>query len=188
MTTKTYPTPKLRWYYLPSTGAWRDGYAMIVIGDNGYFSAVSDYGNYAYFWPHHGCKDFREFFRGEDQWDYMLRKLCPKPWPYDGEATVKAIKERILASRREKCWDRVRARMEWERIEDCGVEESLIGAHEWYTTTTMDDAYECIEHSPPPQAVHFCKVTLQRFADVIRAELAAERAATEEGETACPPT
>jgi hypothetical protein len=185
---KTYPEPKLRWYYLPAVGAWGDGYAMIVLGDNGYFSAISDYGSYAYFWPYHGMKDFREFFAKRDEdWSYMLGKLCPKPWPYDGAESVKTIKERILTARRQRYWDRVRARMEWERVTDCNVEESIIAFHDWYLSTTMEDAAECCEHSAPPQAVHFCKVTLARFSKVIRAELAAERAAPapEKGDAAC---
>lgn len=179
--------PKLYWYYLPGNESWGGGYAMIVIGENGYFSAVSDYGNYAYYWSHPGVKDFREFFRGEDQWHYMLTKLCPKPWPYDGEETVKRIRERILASRRERAWDAVRARTEWERVEDCAVEESQIGFHEWHQSTTMEDSYECIEFSPPGQAVHFCKVTLARLANAIQAELFAERYAAwiAEGSAAC---
>jgi hypothetical protein len=184
--------PKLRWYYLPSVGPWIDGWAMIVLGDNGYFSAVSDYGNYAYFWSCHGKKDFREFFLrggGDGDWDYFLRKLCPRPWPYDGEATARCIKDRILAARRERHYDAVRARMEWERVDDCDVAASLIGFHEWYTTTTTEDAYECGEYSPPAHAVHFCKVTMARFAEMIRAELDAERAASEpeKGDAACQP-
>lgn len=172
---KTFSEPKLRWYYLPAVGAWGDGYAMIVLGDNGYFSAISDYGNYAYFWSHHGKKDFREFFSDRDEdWSYMLSKLCPKPWPYDGAESVKSIKERILSCRRERAWDAVRARTEWERITDCNVEESEFGFYEWCQSTTMEDASECGEHSAPSQAVHFCKVTLKRFAKVLRAELFAE--------------
>ena len=33
-------------------GAWL---ATIVIGDDGYFSTVSDYGNYAFYWSHAGA-------------------------------------------------------------------------------------------------------------------------------------
>lgn len=57
----------LRRYALPSVKG--EGWAIIVIGSDGYFSTVSDWGNYAYLWTHPGC-EFRHFLAGLDA-DYF---------------------------------------------------------------------------------------------------------------------
>ena len=66
----------LRRYHFSSIQG--EGWATFVIGSDGYFSAVSDYGNYSYYWPHHGCTDFRQFLvRAPRDWDYFAKKLNP---------------------------------------------------------------------------------------------------------------
>lgn len=85
---------KLWRYYIPSQKL--EGWAIFVLGSDGYFSAVSDYGNYAFLWTHHGCKDFREFLlRADRDWDYFANKLSDGNRVYDGENTIKRIRERI---------------------------------------------------------------------------------------------
>lgn len=65
---------KLRRYKIPSVKG--EGWAVVVIGSDGYFSAVSDCGNYAHLWSHHGCADFRQFLiRAVEDWEYFARKL-----------------------------------------------------------------------------------------------------------------
>ena len=84
---------KLWRYALPSIRG--SGWAIFVLGSDGYFSAISDFGNYAYFWRAPGTEDFREFFlRVEWESDYFIQKLSPGP-EYDGEETMKEI-ERAL--------------------------------------------------------------------------------------------
>jgi hypothetical protein len=165
---------KLWRYHLPSENG--EGWAIIVIGSDGFFSAVSDYGSYGYFWSHHGCKDVRQFFlRAPRNWDYFLGKLAPKPWGFDGPATYKAIRECILEGRRRGGWDRMRARTEWDALKESGLENGhLYEYYQWGECTRIDCFYELGVYSPPGDAVAFCKETLGRLALVIRDELHAE--------------
>jgi len=165
---------KLWRYHLPNENG--EGWAIIVIGSDGFFSAVSDYGSYGYFWSHHGCKDVRQFFlRAPRDWDYFLNKLTPKPWGFDGPATYKAIRECILEGRRRGGWDRMRARTEWDALKESGLENGhLYEYYQWGACTRIDCFYELAVHSPPGDAVAFCQKTLGRLALVLRDELHAE--------------
>lgn len=165
---------KLWRYYLPNEKG--EGWAIIVIGEDGFFSAVSDYGSYGYFWSHHGCKDVRQFFlRAARDWDYFLNKLAPKPWAFDGAETYKALRELILVHRRLRDWDRTYARTEWDTLQESGLENGgLYEYYQWYENTRIDCAYEYSVYSPPSDAVAFCQKTLGRLALVLRDELTAE--------------
>ena len=84
-------------YTIPSVN--NEGWAIFVIGSDGYFSAVSDYGNYAHIWRCIGCKDFREFLlNAERDCSYFAAKLAPEK-VYDGEQTAENIRYAILQMR-----------------------------------------------------------------------------------------
>jgi hypothetical protein len=122
-------TPIKLWrYHLPNING--EGWAIIVIGSDGFFSAVSDYGNYGYFWSHHGCADIREFFlRAAVEWDYFRRKLSPEE-DYDSEKTYQNIRSCILDGRR---GGGRRAREEWDRLHESDVPNGdIIAFHDWY--------------------------------------------------------
>lgn len=173
---------KLRRYYLPNSDPL-EGWAIIVLGSDGFFSAVSDYGNYAFLWTHHGCDDFREFLlRAERDWDYFLRKLSPEQ-TYDGEKTVRAIRREILEARRNGRISKRMARLEWDLLEECeaGLEYETGFAH-WYGQTDLDDeAFGLRRVSHDSNAIAFVRKTMPRLAEVLRAELEAERAAAAAG-------
>ena len=86
----------LKSYYIPNDRS-AEGYAYIVIDtDAGFFSTVSDWGNYAYRWSHPGC-EFRKFLVGLEP-DYLLRKLMsgrPDMQEYDDKRTMRSIFERL---------------------------------------------------------------------------------------------
>jgi hypothetical protein len=162
-------------YYLPNeNGA---GWAEIVIGSNGFFAAVSDYGNYAFAWRHHGESDARKFFlRAERDWDYFARKLGGEHYRvYDGVETRQAIRKRIVAERRHGDLASEEARAEWE---DAGtdIEDSELAFGEWLTRTCLCDAWELSAYRVDPPLEAFCKRTLPRLAAAIRAELEKETA------------
>jgi len=64
-------------YTIPS--AKGEGWAYVMIREDGFFATVSDYGNYAYIWSSTGTKDVREFFLAmRRDWDYFAKKLKPE--------------------------------------------------------------------------------------------------------------
>lgn len=157
-------------YVLPTAG--HDGWAIFVLGSDGFFACVSDRGDYAHYWPSHGCNDFREFFlKASEEWGYFAKKLHPKK-EYDEERTTAFVKEQILYYRRGRSLTRAEARSEWDLLETLCDD----GFRAWHDLTQLSDASEYRRESYPGDVEHFCKVTMGRFAAVLRAELDAEKA------------
>jgi hypothetical protein len=164
------------------------GWAIVVLGSDGYFSALSDWGGYAYMWTHHGHTDFREFFLKKDfakHPDYMAEKLGRRR-VYDGVQTFQGIARRILSSRRSGYLSKEEARKEWNHFEEVaagqygmklrdGGELSQWDFRTWHDGTSLSDAGEAACHSHDPQAVGFVTNILPLLADAIQAELAAEQ-------------
>ena len=84
---------ELHRYALPSVKG--EGWAIVVLGSDGYFSAVSDWGNYAYIWTHPGC-EFRRFLVGCDA-HYFWTKIMHgrKARVFDEERTRFNIGKRL---------------------------------------------------------------------------------------------
>lgn len=148
-------------------GAWL---GMVVISDDGYFSTVSDYGNYAYWWGH-AEMEFRAFLCQLEP-DYLCSKLAPGR-VYYGEPTERDVRRTILTSRRRMDLTREEAREEWDHLE-----ESDLGAPEgfaiWYQGTKLHDAHELAHYGTEPQAVAFAERVWPALVAALRAELAAE--------------
>lgn len=164
-------------YYLPSQKG--EGFAEIVLCSSGFFGAVSDYGNYSFAWRHFGEGDFRAFVAGLG-WDYLAGKLGPCSGHQDQadyERTVKVIREHILEHRREGYYSKDMARAEWEAVELLDGEATEVGIHEWMEATRIEDACELISYGPSVHLRAFCRQTMPRLAELLRAELEAERAA-----------
>lgn len=157
-------------YYLPSLKG--EGWAIVYITSLGEFTALSDYGNYGYWWSHHGCKDIREFFLGalKDP-GYFVGKLSGGATEYDGEASLKSVKQYILSVRRDKSWTKECAREEWDLLD---MNENLYSDHNftrWYDHTQIDEAYEHHQRRAKPQVVAFVEKVLGRLEPILRAEL-----------------
>jgi hypothetical protein len=163
---------KLWRYYLSNEN--REGWAEIVIGSTGFFAAVSDYGNYAFAWRSMGVDDARKFFlRAPDDWCYFAGKLGgAHAREYDGVATRLAIREEIIRLRRDGGLTRDEARAEWELAEG-NIEDSEVWLGIWWSRTKID-ATELRRTRLDASLEAFCKVTMVRLAEVIRAELAKE--------------
>ena len=170
----------VRRYYLPSENG--EGWAEVVITGGGFFSAVSDYGNYAFAWRGFGDRDFRSFLLGAQRdHDYFTKKLQhggDGPGDvYDGSATLARIKELILRYRRDGTFDRERARKEWDLLASHDVEWSQGEFGEWYRETEISDAYDLAQHRRNPRALAFVREVLaRRLGPIFRAELEAEAA------------
>lgn len=167
----------LHHYRLPSVNG--EGWAIITIGSDGTFTALSDYGDWSYAgWSHHGCKDIREFFLRERRSDsYLVTKLCcghpSLLHVYDGEETVKGIKRAIIEARRCRAWSAKKARDEWNILDDYEVIENREGFSRWYEHTQIDDAHEFCRSQPDPQCVAFVEKVLlsERFQAMLRDDL-----------------
>lgn len=167
-------------YHLPNVNS--EGWCVAFLDGIGCFSVLSDYGNYGYRWPEAGWYsrdskeiDFREFFLNCGD-HYILNKIAPRE-VYDGEETMRAIKERILDRRRHGNMSREEARREWDVLVEyhCGVEDNEVGFSDWLHDTRLEEAYECIRYSSHPQAVAFIKHVLPRLRVAIRESLEAEK-------------
>lgn len=160
--------------------------ADVILRSDGFFSTVSDWGNYAFRWTHPGM-EFRAFVAQlEGQDDYVCSKLAKRDW-WDGEQTLKNIKHRITSGRRDGWLTKARAEEEWGHLIDaCATfwSEGLNGVREmdhlqfsrFYDKTSLDDAGELASYDYPPDVRGFCREVMPRLAAAIRAELTAEAA------------
>jgi len=152
-------------------GTWL---GTFVISDDGYFSTVSDYGNYAFFWSHAGdC--FRSFLARLDA-DYLVGKIKPG-YVYDGAETLKSVKRRICEERRSLDLTAEEAREEWDLLgEHNDLDESENFAL-WMNETKLEDIWELSSSKRDPEAMAFAEQVWPAFATVLRAEVTAEQSA-----------
>jgi hypothetical protein len=161
---------QLRRYSLRTErGAWL---AEVVISDDGYFSTVSDYGSYAYFWSHAGC-EFRGFLARLDA-DYLVGKIKPG-YVYDGAATLKSVKRRICEDRRSLDLTAEEAREEWDLLGEHGDLDESESFALWMNETKLEDVWEISRSKRDPQAMAFAEQVWPVFAAALRAEVAAEQ-------------
>lgn len=158
--------------------------ADVILRSDGFFATVSDWGNYAFRWTHPG-EEFRSFVAQlEGQHDYVCSKLARRDW-YDGEQTLKNIKERITSGRRDGWLTKERAAKEWENLTDAcatfftdgmsGVREiDLVQFHRFYENTSLNDAGELASYDYPHDMRGFCREVMPVLAKAIREELATE--------------
>lgn len=166
---------QLRRYQIPA-GEFDCG-GVIVIGSDGYFSAVTDFGNYARAWPSYGPKgiDFREALCRFNI-DYLCRKLGAEE--YDGKKTESSIME-YLNNRLKDEFENDRAFIETEvhLLDECAMEHEL-DFHRWCGQTMLADPAEYWCGSFPSDLQNFATQTWPRFVTMLRAEMAAETEAS----------
>jgi len=166
-------------YYLPSENGAGSGWAEILLTAGGMFAAVSDFGNYAYAWRHHGRDDVRKFFVREDagNWDYFAHKLGGEhAEEYDPERTLKNVKRVILERRRRQTYSKDEAAKEWALLVFHNDLEHAFDFSDWLRETRIEDAAAERRERVGPMLERFCKETLQRLSRAIEAELALEAA------------
>lgn len=155
-------------YCLPSVK--HEGWAEVVIGDNGFFASVSDYGNYAFRWTDWGDKSFLDFFCGLEA-DYVRCKLDPSKH-FDLDKTVAACRRAI--GQEYKHGGNPRG-----RLSKYSVHEALEGLKDvdseydfdlWidHWSGYLDDYSEMYRTSPSPQILAFVTKTLPRIKAAIR--------------------
>lgn len=147
--------PITRYYFVRNKqGPFGEEWARIWITDDGCFTTISDYGNWGYWWSCPGC-EFRKFLCRCDE-GYLSSKLSQGEHEFDGEATVEAIRRRIVELRRERQLTREQAHEEWERVHpkpsrgyidprgQFSNMDNEIEAHEWYLETNLVDPAELL--------------------------------------------
>lgn len=174
-------------------GTWL---ADVILRSDGYFSAVSNCGGYAFRWGSPGM-EFRAFVADlEDDADYLCGKLGRRTW-WDGAATLTGIREYILESRREGGWTKERAAEEWRTLADAlspwterspseHEEMDILQFHDWSSATKLDDAGEFATYDYEPQLRAFCREVMPVLATAIREQLKAEAAAMPAAESEVP--
>lgn len=165
-------------YELPSIDG--EGWGIFILDSTGCFSCVTDYGNYAFKWTHHGMDDFRKFF-DRNSYDYILSKLhlgAGKSKELDIEATAENIKNYILNCRRDETFDEDSARSEWDHIINCEEQYDHPQAFfmAWYEGTEIDDAYEFSIHDYCSDDKALRDILLPRLTEAIQKELAQKEA------------
>ena len=157
-------------YYLREPGDGYTGWAEVVLGSNGFFATVSDYGNYAFGWRHHGMADFRQFWLRKSP-SYVCSKLG-KNDHYEAERTEADIKELIDAYERDKTWDEERVQEERDLLQSLSDNEITID--DWMRDTEIGDAWEIPVYDYPPGLQGFVKNILPLLAEAVRVDLEAE--------------
>lgn len=162
--------PRLRRYRVP--GGELDCGGMIVIGDDGYFSAVTDFGNYAYGWWSYGLEgsDFRSALCKFSP-DYICGKLGLPV--YDQAKTLAGIKRHLTDEEESGTYSREFVESEQDLLS--GLDDGEYGFWRWFDATEIEDAVELRETSPAPDLVSFATHTWPRFVATLRAEMDAER-------------
>jgi hypothetical protein len=162
-------------YHVASTGLG-EGWAEILIREDGFFAAVSDFGNYAFWWRSTGTKDVREFFlRSERDWDYFARKLGPEEH-VDARASFESLFEEVLKERSKKELTKEDARDRYAHLKYYASDDDWEGflrdaetfqywAEPWYYTVSSLDS----------DVINFAKRTMPRLAALITAEIEKEK-------------
>lgn len=160
-------------YYIPSVDGI-EGWGVFLLDSTGMFAAVTDYGNAAYKWPLHAEEDFRRFFAKGVSGGYLLQKLFYEHKQFDGDATLREVKEDIIERRRDGSYSRQKARKEWDLLsyyEDLDNDASFV---RWYDNTSISDAGEFYKMRYPASARAFVNKLIPRLSEAIREELAKE--------------
>lgn len=150
-------------------GAW----ARIWITSDGTLSAVTDYGNFGYWWGQPGC-EFRKFLT-ECEPEYVARKLAGGKTEVDADATFLAVKREILELRRRKALTRDSARDEWDDALKVDWDEPCERC-EWGNTTELECLEDLICFRLPRQLMAFMEHLWPLFVALLRSELEAEEA------------
>ena len=165
-----------RYYVRDKTVGWG---VFVLDLQSGYFSVVSDYGNYAYIWPDTGM-EFRRFLVKLDD-DYLGGKLLSgreSRTQLDGEATKVAITERLEAlnaAQKEltgRPWDLYE--QEKELLEEVGGFDTEYEVFAWHSQTHLEDAHDYIVRRRDRQCVMFCTRLYPLFVEMLKEELEKE--------------
>jgi hypothetical protein len=157
-------------YVLHNVGALRCGWAIILLDDTGTFTAVSDYGNYAFRWTSFG-PNFRQFLSQIND-GYLMSKIT-FGWEHkiDLAATSRGIKDYILEQRRSRDLSKEAARDEWDLVELNLEDDNQCGFQDWCASTEIGDSWEFAVDAVDRDAEAFVEHVWPRFVELLEADL-----------------
>jgi hypothetical protein len=158
-------------YALPSIKG--EGWAHVMIREDGFFAAVSDWGNFAFIWGSTGETDDRLFFlRMERDWDYFARKFeSGRREHVDSDKSVDAVKRALLRVRRDREMSREHAAEDWEKLQQHSDDwEGII--RECWNFDSEPWRFAILETS---DAVWFCQKIGPRLVKAIQEQLDSEK-------------
>lgn len=169
----------LKRYDLPSLKS--EGWAIIVIDTEiGFFSTVSDWGNYAFLWSNPGC-EFRKFLTQLNT-DYLLGKLMMGRRDrneYSEAATKKAISQYLSELKKMAAENSDKYTQMYERESELFYSSDFYSYYDfgkWVEATTIEDAYEFQGTVPNHECMGFCTNIMPQFQQILKEELAKENA------------
>lgn len=163
---KTSPT--LWRYVVPASQEHCDYGGIFVLASDGYFSCITDWGNYAFRWTGFGSRDFRDFLIGLGT-DYLLSKIADET--YDGTKSYHSIKDAILQLRRTRSWSAKQAREEMDLLQSWTCVENEFEFGCWYMETTLPDASEYRRTSYHGQTRGFADRLWPRFVALLKVDI-----------------
>jgi hypothetical protein len=157
------------WHYRIPNDRPGEGWARVVLTSDGMFSAVSDWGHYAYLWTHPGVRDFREFFlNAESEWGYFAKKLRPEKI-LNEKASWDNLKRDLLERRRSKSLTKEKARDAWETMKLYSSWDEYL--YSSACAEVFDEPWEFSVRELHPDVVSFAKRVLPRLAAMVSQEL-----------------
>ncbi|TEB15156.1 hypothetical protein Psfp_02332 [Pelotomaculum sp. FP] len=157
------------------------GWGIFTIDENnGLFNCLSDYGNYNYAWPNHGCPSFKHFLiEITRNWDYLVRKVAPQePSRFNFEKTIKEWKQNVLRSRWERSCTKEEARKAWEVLSDLDFSDSAEMTQRTLLESNIPDhvlSWDDIVDGPifdiNASVKAFATILMPMFAEVLKEEL-----------------
>lgn len=159
---------KLWRYVVPSRKM--EGWGIFLLDSTGYFSTVSDYGNYAFKWSSFGEQDFRQFLCGIDTY-YLLSKISTQE--FDERATEKEVFRHIIEGRRSGTYTKEEAREHWDLAKEYRVGDGNYEFSRWVEETgiRLDVAMDLSCRSYPVDARMFAERLWPRFIELLKADL-----------------
>jgi hypothetical protein len=144
-------------------GEW----GIFLIDSTGYFSVVSDFGNYAHLWTHHGCEDFREFLAGLEP-GYLCSKLGPRN-VVDEERSLQNIREAVEEALKSGTIPEDEKVSEEMALEDLTTNQ--MSFQEWCGHTRLSDAWDYVIYDYSSDLKSFAEKIFPRFVEQIRKDL-----------------
>jgi hypothetical protein len=162
------------WHYKIPSRPPGEGWAYVMIREDGFFATVSDYGNYAYLWTSPGVKDIRRFFlRAEEEWDYFAAKLKPER-SLDSEASFNHLRDDILQERRQGHLSKDAARERWKYLDEFEDDDWEGFVRDDRTHEYWPEPWQFGVMRRCPDVDAYAKKILPQLARLIKAELDAE--------------
>lgn len=121
-------------YHVRTKCGW--GWATFIVRDNGQVFIASDYGNWFYWWSHHGGPSIKHFLIDIGD-DYLRGKLGGRRDHFNGEASLSEAKRIVLERRHRGSLDKAAARDAWDAL---AREVDEMGSAETFARSILDNA------------------------------------------------